>query len=233
MTAETPAAAPVVHYPEEVVALDTLRPHPKNYRHHPEDQLAHLRASLLEHGVYRNVVIAADGTLLAGHGVVEAARSLGLTEIAVKRTPYSPDDSAALKILAADNEIPSLAQDDEQQLVELLRVLAEEETLLGSGFDDASAMRRIVAVDYPEETDAWNEWRNMPDYTSENERAAFKVIVHFQSHDDADAFFKMIEQPRRASMWWPQDDGKQRSSQGEGRIAWVDGDEEGDPDVEA
>ena len=65
----------------EVLALKDLRPHPRNYREHPEDQLAHLKQSIQKHHIYRNIVIARDGTILAGHGVVEAAKALGLETI--------------------------------------------------------------------------------------------------------------------------------------------------------
>ena len=40
--------------------------------------------------VYRNVVVANDGTLVAGHGVVQAARELGQTT-PWQALPYGPD----------------------------------------------------------------------------------------------------------------------------------------------
>ena len=57
----------------ELLPLAELRPHPRNDGTHPPDELAHLKASITTHGVYRNVVIAQDGTILAGHGVIQAA----------------------------------------------------------------------------------------------------------------------------------------------------------------
>jgi ParB-like chromosome segregation protein Spo0J len=69
----------------EMVPIDELRPHPRNYRVHPEDQLAHVEHSMRTNGVYRNVVAARDGTILAGHGVVLAARKIGLAEVPVDR----------------------------------------------------------------------------------------------------------------------------------------------------
>ena len=65
--------------PREIAALT---PHPRNYRRHPEHQLAILRESLRVHGQQKPVVITPDGTILAGHGLVEAARAEGWTEIA-------------------------------------------------------------------------------------------------------------------------------------------------------
>ena len=56
-------------YPVEQFSPDQLKPHPRNYRDHPQDQIDHLIQSIRENGFYRNVVVANDNTILAGHGV--------------------------------------------------------------------------------------------------------------------------------------------------------------------
>ena len=124
----------------EMLAIADLRPHVKNDGSHPPDEIAHLKASIATHGVYRNVVIAQDGTILAGHGVIEAARALGRTHIAGQRMPYGPDDPQALQLLAGDNHIARLRQQDDAALVELLRELQAHDplALLGTGFDEAA-----------------------------------------------------------------------------------------------
>src|SRR5437764_115147 len=123
----------------ESVAVSSLRPHPRNYREHPDDQIEHLAASLKEHGFYRNVVIAQDGTILAGHGVIEAAKRLGLETARVVRLPIEADSPAALKVLTGDNEIEHLAEQDDRLLSELLREIAQDDplALLGTGYDEA------------------------------------------------------------------------------------------------
>src|SRR5262245_35987685 len=132
-TATEPAALPV-----ELVNLDDLRAHPRNYRQHPEDQLAHLEHSLREHGFYRNVVVARDLTILAGHGIVTAARRVGYASVPVHRLDLDPSSPKALKILAADNELPRFAETDDRALSELLRQIREEDVsgLLGTGYDE-------------------------------------------------------------------------------------------------
>jgi hypothetical protein len=131
----------------EVLPLADLRPHPRNDGAHPAEELAHLKQSLTEHGVYRNVVVAQDGTLLAGHGVVQAARDLGHTHIAGKRLPYGPDDPRALKVLVGDNHIARLRLQDDALLVALLEELRQEDplALLGTGFDEAALAALIEA----------------------------------------------------------------------------------------
>ena len=60
----------------ERMALTKLKPHPDNYADHPADQIDHIKQSITLFGVYRNIVVSKDNYILAGHGVVEAARSM-------------------------------------------------------------------------------------------------------------------------------------------------------------
>jgi ParB family transcriptional regulator, chromosome partitioning protein len=123
----------------EQVALAALRPHPRNYQEHPEDELAHIRQSLTTHGYYRNIVIASEGTILAGHGVVTAAQQLGWTHVPVRRMAYGPDDPQALQIVVGDNELGRLAVKDDARMTALLVELQawDPTALLGTGFDAA------------------------------------------------------------------------------------------------
>lgn len=100
----------------EMVSVEELRPHPRNYRKHPEDQIEHLVDSIKQNGFYRNVVIARDGTILAGHGVVEACIRLNTSEIPVIRLNREPDDPQSLKVLTGDNEIGHLGEIDDRIL---------------------------------------------------------------------------------------------------------------------
>ena len=139
-------AAPAIH-PVEVVPITSLKPHPRNYRRHPDDQRDHIEASMREHGVYRNVVIARDGTILAGHGVVEAATHAGVTEVPVVRLDVDPDDPAAIQVLVGDNGAGLLAEVDHRLLTDHLKALAEMDALLGTGYDEM-ALAALTAIDF-------------------------------------------------------------------------------------
>jgi hypothetical protein len=144
------AATPVPQLlARERVQLAELRAHPRNYRRHPERQLAHLVQSLREHGVYRNVVVANDGTILAGHGVVEAAAEAGLSEIDVVRIPLPPDHPKARKLLAADNELPRLADDDIASLAQLLEEIRDDDIdgLFGTGYGNDDLTILLASLD--------------------------------------------------------------------------------------
>jgi hypothetical protein len=109
----------------EFVATDDLKDHPRNYRKHPSSQIDEIIRSIENHDVYRNVVISADGYILAGHGVREAMSQMGRDVVPVYRMGYDHDSPKAIKLLAGDNEIANLAENSHEQLVELLREIHE------------------------------------------------------------------------------------------------------------
>src|SRR6266567_715480 len=69
----------------ESVAIDAIRPNPRNVRRHPAKQVAILAESIRTLGFTNPVLVDEDGEILAGHGRYAAARSLGLSEILIIR----------------------------------------------------------------------------------------------------------------------------------------------------
>lgn len=143
--------------PEELVAIGEVKPHPQNYQSHPDDQVGHLAASIEEHGLYKNVVLAKDGTLLAGHGVVEGAKKAGRSEVPARRMPYGPEDPRALKILAGDNEVGRRAGRDDEALAAVLSQVAEAGDLAGTGFDDGALEELLASLADPDPPDEFPE----------------------------------------------------------------------------
>ena len=138
------APPPLEPYQVEEVDISQLHPHPQNYREHTTDQLTHLQQSLQAFGVYKNIVIARDNTILAGHGLVEAGKQLGLTSLPVKRMDLDPQEEQAIRLLVGDNETARLALMQDTALAGLLeRLAASPGGLLGTGFD-ADALAALV-----------------------------------------------------------------------------------------
>lgn len=199
----------------ETVAVTELRPHPQNYRSHPEDQLVHIIESIKEHGFYRNIVIARDGTILAGHGVVEAVRKMGLEYVPVIRLNVDPGEPRALKVLTGDNEISHLGEVDDRALSEMLKIIkeADEVGLVGTGYDEAM-LANLIYVTRPEseikDFDEAAEWAGMPAY-DEGKGKPIQILVNFTSLDDRAEFAKIlglklsenIDGTRSKSVWWP------------------------------
>lgn len=176
------------------VNLSELRPHPRNYKTHPEDQLAHIRASIEQFGVFRNVVIARDKTILAGHGVVLALQQLGRITAPAVQLDLEPESAAALKVLALDNELGHFAERDDRVLSEILRSVHEGESLLGTGYDENMLSALVMTTRMRDEIgsiDEAKEWLGMPDYDSEERQ--WKLVMSFSSEADRLDFVKQKE----------------------------------------
>ena len=212
----------------EIMEIAELHAHPRNYRAHPDDQLEHIIQSIREHGLYRNIVVARDGTILAGHGVVEALRHMGIERVPAIRLDISPDDPQALKILAGDNEISHLAERDDRALTELLKEINEIDIngLLGTGFDEMM-LANLAYITRPaneiKDFDAAAEWVGLPEY--EPAPPTYKLIINFRSEEDRNQFIQMIGlAPKKAglkpnrmgarslSAWWPPKERQDHSS---------------------
>ncbi len=132
----------------ESVAIDAIRPNPRNARRHPPKQVAILAESIRNFGFTNPILVDEDGEILAGHGRYAAARSLGLAEILIIRLMHlsSPEKRA---LALADNKIAEGSWDPDQ-LKETLALLADPSCELSfdldtTGFDT----KEIDSILYP------------------------------------------------------------------------------------
>ena len=95
------------------VPITELTPDPQNVRLHDEKNLDAIKKSLSNFGQRKPIVVAKgnDGRLvvIAGNGTLEAAQSLGWTEIAVAEVPEDWDADKARAYAIADNRTGELA----------------------------------------------------------------------------------------------------------------------------
>ena len=193
----------------EQVNIDLVKPHPRNYKNHPADQLEHLKQSIKDHGIYRNIIVSVDNVILAGHGVVQAARSIGITSIPTLKLPIKSTSIHALKLIAADNEVSHLSETDDRALTEILKEVMDSTDLLGTGYDE-QMLANLLYVTRPaseiKSVDHAKEWVGMPEYDSEDEKP--KVIIQFETEEDKEAFCSLCGydyKPNKAreSLWYP------------------------------
>lgn len=125
-------------FPEAIehVAIEALIPYARNARTHSAEQVAQLAASMREFGWTNPVLIDEVGGIIAGHGRVLAARSLGMTAVPCIRLAHLSDAQKRALVLA-DNKLAENAGWDEELLAEELRALMTMgfDPLL-TGFDD-------------------------------------------------------------------------------------------------
>lgn len=200
----------------ELIDIKSLKKHPDNYRTHGPDQLVHIKKSLKTNNYYKNIVIAKDNTILAGHGVVEGASELKWKQVPVVRLNIASNSPTALKILAGDNEIPKLGFTDDRKLSEILRDIAKEgDGLVGSGFDETQ-LANLVYVTRPEDEikdfNAAREWVGLPAYDIEDPTRANEpvLVITFENKKDRDKFVEKhgikIRDKRGDRKWstiWP------------------------------
>jgi len=101
----------------ETVNINSLKPHPKNPRIHPDSALEQLTKSIKEYGWTNPILVSKDGYVLAGHARLKAAEKAGLTEVPIIRLPLS--GAKAVAYMIADNKLQDLTDWDFLKLKDL------------------------------------------------------------------------------------------------------------------
>lgn len=131
----------------QLIALADYQPHPRNYNKHPATQVERIALSLRKFGQVRSVVVWRN-YFLAGHGVREAALSLGWDSLRADVLPADYPEELALAYVAADNELGRLGDPDQEQLAQILTEARayDEELLRAIGYDDSEFDKLLAEV---------------------------------------------------------------------------------------
>ena len=114
----------------ELRPLRSLKPAKRNARTHTDKQIEQIAASITHFGFTNPIIIDGAGRIVAGHGRLAAARTLGLVDVPVILADHL--DEAALRAYAlADNQLALNAGWDE----DILRIELAELQSLNLGFD--------------------------------------------------------------------------------------------------
>lgn len=139
-------------------SLDDLTPDPVNIRRHGDVNRQRIRDSLTEVGAGRSILINGDRQIIAGHGVAEQAKALGLklqivpadrnTLIAVQRADLTPAEQ--IRAALWDNR----ATDDGEYDVAMIAKLAADGQTAGIFSDqDLRVLKAAVHKRKPRRTD--------------------------------------------------------------------------------
>lgn len=127
---------------ETATHIGDLKPDPRNARKHTPRNHGMIADSIQRDGFGRSVLLARDGTIIAGNATIDAAASAGMEDVivvetdgtkvvAVKRTDVAPDSPAFRNLALSDNRAAELADWDP----DVLRGLAEEVDLSAFWFE--------------------------------------------------------------------------------------------------
>lgn len=132
---------------------DQVTPYANNARTHSEEQIGQIMASITEFGFVNPILIDEKRIIIAGHGRLEAAKRLGMTEVPVIEIGHLSDTQRRALIIA-DNKIALNAGWDEDLLkVELEALAVEDFDLDLTGFSDVELDELLHAETEEEETD--------------------------------------------------------------------------------
>ena len=99
----------------EMWAVENLVPYVRNARQHPPEQIDQIAASMERFGFTIPMLVAEDGTVIAGHGRLMAALQLGLAEVPVMVARGWSEEDRRLYTLA-DNRLAEIAEWDPEML---------------------------------------------------------------------------------------------------------------------
>ncbi|HEU4459747.1 MAG TPA: DNA methyltransferase [Methylibium sp.] len=130
----------------EAVPIASLRPRERNARKHSKKQIRQIAASIQEFGWTNPILIDKDGVVIAGHGRLEAAKLLGMTEVSTLRLDHLTPEQVRAYVIA-DNRLAEKSGWDQDMLRIELGELAELDfDVRLTGFDTAEVDAIIVPM---------------------------------------------------------------------------------------
>lgn len=146
----------------ENVSIDKLKPYERNARTHSAEQIEKIANSIKEFGFINPVLIDGDFGIIAGHGRVEGAKKLGMTEVPCLFVEDLTEEQKRAYIIA-DNKLAEDAGWDTDLLKLELGELADLDfdiSLTGFSLDDLDELSdepKEVTEDEAPEVDEENE----------------------------------------------------------------------------
>tara|TARA_B100000963_G_scaffold285456_1_gene254388 strand:- start:2761 stop:3423 length:663 start_codon:yes stop_codon:yes gene_type:complete len=166
---------------------DKLIPYARNSRVHSTEQIAQIAASIQEWGFTVPILIDEKNTLIAGHGRLLAAQKLELQKIPVMIAKGWSDAQKRAYVIA-DNKLAINAEWDEELLkVEIKQLELEKFDISTMGFELDELTDLFLDKDFGE-TDAFDEWQDMPEYDNENLDYFRTIKIHFDNQEDVNLF---------------------------------------------
>ncbi len=111
--------------------ISDIQPYAKNAKEHPNKQVEQIAASIKEFGFNQPIVVDESNTVIVGHGRLEAAKLLGMTEVPTITVKLTDEQVRAYRL--ADNKLNE-SDWDMALVIEELKGLSEPMLEL-TGFD--------------------------------------------------------------------------------------------------
>ncbi len=117
----------------DTIAISDIKPYEKNAKTHPKKQVELLAENITRFGFTTPCLVDKDNNLIAGHGRLEAVKTLGWTDVpCVRMENLTEDEVKALRL--ADNKLAEMSEWDMALVTDELKEL-DDELLDLTGFD--------------------------------------------------------------------------------------------------
>lgn len=126
--------------------IESLQAYSRNSRTHSSAQVAQLAASLQEFGWTNPILVDGDGTVLAGHGRIAAAKSLGMAEVPTISLAHLSEAKRRAYVIADNKLALNAGWDDDILKAELADLRAMGFDLDATGFSGDELLSMIDGV---------------------------------------------------------------------------------------
>lgn len=181
-----------------------LKPYAKNSRVHSEAQVAQIAASIKEFGFTQPILVDGKNGVIAGHGRLMAALSIGMAQVPViELSGLTAAQKRAYVI--ADNKLTENGGWDDALLADELKALGEMGFDLElTGFEDIKLISFLAGG---ESNDPGAHWTGMPEFDQEDKTAYRSIQIHFKDQASVDQYAELIGQKiteKTRFVWFPE-----------------------------
>ncbi len=120
----------------EIWPADKLVPYDKNPRTHSPEQVSQIAASIAEFGFLNPILVDTTAGIIAGHGRLQAAKQLGLTQVPVVVLDHLTEAQKRAYVIADNKLALNAGWDDDLLRSEMATLAAENFDLPIIGFSD-------------------------------------------------------------------------------------------------
>lgn len=120
----------------EIWPADKLVPYDKNPRTHSPEQVSQIAASIAEFGFLNPILVDTTAGIIAGHGRLQAAKQLGLTQVPVVVLDHLTEAQKRAYVIADNKLALNAGWDDDLLRSEMATLAAENFDLPVIGFSD-------------------------------------------------------------------------------------------------
>lgn len=183
------------------VPIEVVKPYEKNPR--KKRNIDKVAKSIQEFGFLQPIVVDQENVIVVGHSRYEAAKMLDLKSVPILKigvgTVENLTDAQIKAYRIADNKLNEYSEWDfgllHKEFGDLLDVNYDLENL-GFGEQELESMITFEGnTDLYTATDAFNEWKEMPEFDHDNKKPYRTLYVHFYEENEVQKFSKLINQP--------------------------------------